>query len=68
MCRQSGLDLLKIIQEFKDKAEDESVNDSPIGPYQAYRLSNALTSFETVLGAEFGALADIYLVAKKKGL
>src|SRR3990167_16530 len=67
MCLQNGKALLAIIVEFKNKADDKSIVNTPIGPYDAYRLSTALNSFETVLGAEFGAFADIYLVAKKRG-
>lgn len=67
MCRQKGNELLDILQEYKSKAVEDEDGKAIMGAYEIYRISKALTSFETVLGAEFGALADIYLVAKKRG-
>ena len=57
------LTVLKSQIEITQKPESK---DQVLGAWEAYRLSNALNSFEAVMSAEFGMM-PIFLITPKKG-
>lgn len=64
--RTNANELLSLLKEFVENAENDEKKHSHIGPWEAYRLTNALSSFETVMAAEFGMM-PLFLVTPKKG-
>lgn len=65
-CRPNGSDLLSILKELGDEAKGKMTTDEVLGPWTAYRISDALGKFETVLKAEFG-MTPMFLVTEKRG-
>ena len=64
--RTNANELLTLLKEFVDNANKDELKHDQIGAYDAYRLNNALRSFETVMAAEFGMM-PLFLVTPKKG-
>lgn len=64
--RPNADELLILLKEFIDNANNDEKKHDQIGGFEAYRLSNALGSFETVMTAEFGMM-PLFLVTPKKG-
>jgi hypothetical protein len=66
---QAGVTLLSVVREMNAHVLDPAhVEDyqNPIGVHFGYRLQNAVSAFEAVLGAEL-ALIPLYVVTPKSG-
>jgi hypothetical protein len=64
--RENADKLLAILKEQSDLAVKEENADKSLSAYEAYRLTNALRDFQTVLTAEF-RLTPLFLVTPKRG-
>jgi hypothetical protein len=58
--------LLGLLTEFIAEADKPETKNEAIGAWNAYRITNALSEFETVLQAELG-LTPLFLVTPKRG-
>lgn len=63
---QAGSKLLAEIRDLKKKIEEAKDPSRAIDFFEYYSLTNALTAYETVLGAEL-SLIPLYVVTQKSG-
>lgn len=62
--QQSGVELLEVIRDIRNKIEADKEQDATLDPYDAYTLQTAFQKFEAVLAAEL-QLSPLYLVSPK---
>jgi hypothetical protein len=63
---QAGVNLLNAVRNLKDKIEASSDKTKTIDFMDHYTITSALTTYETVLGAEL-SLIPLYVVTQKSG-
>lgn len=64
--RERATELIVLLKELSDKAAKEEHKTDLLGQWDAYRLHQAVSAFETVIAAEF-RVTPIFLITPKRG-